>query len=63
MARVVQLKPKGKNEISLGVASLLAFIYASKKPKIVEISKGAVPFKIDEKWNFDVPIASLIKEY
>ena len=38
---------------------LLNRIMNGKYPIIVEISKDAKPFKIDESWNFDVSIDEL----
>lgn len=65
MPRVVELKPMPK-----GMISLLVFIHkkldASRGktyPEIIEISKGAEPFKIDKSWNFDIPISVLNKDY
>lgn len=71
MARVVELKPIKKSEpIPRGMMTLLTFIHqrmdAAKGktyPEIVEISKGAEPFKIDSSWNFEVPITELMKKY
>lgn len=77
MARVAKLKPitsrfeppkvyKPKAEIKRrpeGILTLINFINENRKPKIIEISKGAKPFKINDSWNFDIPIASLTTNY
>ena len=68
---VVQLKPIDKftlreiAPLSKGVQTLINFIneHPHRKPKIVDISSGAKPFKIDSSWNFDVTIESKTKIY
>lgn len=49
--------------LSKGMITLINFINSHDKAKIVEISKNAEPFKIDDKWDFNQPIENLEKEY
>jgi len=63
MAKVTQLPKATSKTLPAGMVSLLIFINQRKDairekkyPQIVEVSKDAKPFKIDNSWNFDVPV-------
>ena len=61
---MAQVSKNLKPGVSAGMRTLIAFINSHNKAKIVEISKGAVPFKTDKPDpNFDKPESAMTRIY